>query len=174
MNIFKLLKTRRSTRKFTSQTVEQEKIDKLLKAALMSPAGKSKNEWEFIVVQDKAMLEKLSTCKEHGAALIANAPLAIVVLGDTTKSDVWVEDCSIASIVLQLVAEELDLGSCWVQCRLREQKDGTKAEDFVRNELNIPQEYAVESIIAIGYKESQRKPFDEANLQLEKIHNEKF
>lgn len=173
-NFTDLLANRRSTRRFTTQTVEADKIETLQKAVLMSPAGKSKNEWEFIQVQNKEMLQELSTCKEHGSELIAGAALAFVVIADESKSDVWVEDCSIASIILQLQAEELGLGSCWVQCRLRSQKGGKSSEDFIREKLNIPVNFAVESIIAIGYKAEEKKPFDPEKLQLDKIHHEMF
>ena len=173
-SFYNLLTQRRSTRRFTQQAVETGKLDLLLQSALMSPASKNSNEWEFIVVQDKAMLQQLAECKEHGAKPIANAPLAIVVVGDTLKSDVWIEDCAIASILLQLAAEEQGLGSCWVQVRNRTHKDGTGSETFVRKLLQIPDNFAVLSIIAIGYKAEERPPFDEKNLQLDKIHSEKF
>lgn len=174
MDFLSLLRQRRSTRRFTSQAIEADKIEFLKKAVLMSPAGKSKNEWEFVLVQNKALLQELSTCKEHGSELIARAALAFVVLADTTKSDVWIEDCSIASIILQLQAEELGLGSCWVQCRLRKQKDGTMSENFIRQLLNIPTHYAVLSVIAFGYKEESKKPFEDENLQWDKFHHEKY
>lgn len=174
MDFLELLRQRRSTRQFTQQVVETEKVELLKKAVLMSPAGKRKNEWEFIVVQNKDMLQKLSVSKEHGSELIARAPLAIVVLADTEKSDVWIEDCSIASIILQFQAEELGLGSCWVQSRMRKQKDGTSSEDYIRELFQVPSKYAVLSVIAIGYKAESRKPFADEDLQWEKIHTEKF
>jgi len=175
MNTFySLLKNRRSTRKFSTQTIENDKIETLKSTVLMSPTGKNAKEWEFILVDDKDILASLAKSKEHGSELIAKAPLAIVVLGDTTKSDVWIEDCSIASIILQLQAEELGLGSCWVQIRQRKQKNGTLAEDSVRGLLDIPSHYAVVSIVAIGYKDESKKPKDESTLQREKIHMNKF
>lgn len=175
MNSFiDLLKNRRSTRRFTEQTIEPEKIELLKKALLMSPSGKRLNEWEFILVQEKETLEKLAQCKEHGAELLARASLAFVIIGDTSKSDIWIEDCSIASIVLQLAAEDLGLGSCWVQCRLRKLKDGGDSEIYMRNLLQIPENYGVLNIVAIGYKDTQSKPFDEEKLQWNKIHNEIF
>jgi nitroreductase len=173
-NFLDLLKNRRSFRRFTPQAVESEKIEQLKKAVLMSPAGKRSNPWEFIIVQDKETLEKLSTCREHGAEFVARAPLAFVIVGDTEKSDTWIEDCSISAIILQLAAADLGLGSCWAHCRNRKQADGTLAEDFVRQTLNIPSKYAVLNMVAIGYKDEERKPFDEEKLQFEKIHNEKF
>ncbi|MDR3704852.1 MAG: nitroreductase family protein [Paludibacteraceae bacterium] len=175
MNSFiELLRNRRSIRRFTEQTVEPEKIEYLKKAILMSPSGKRRNEWEFIMVQDKNTLTQLAGCKEHGVELVAKAPLAFVILADTTQTDIWIEDCSIASIILQLAAESLDLGSCWVQCRLRGQQDGTPSEDYIRQLLQIPDHFAVLNLVAIGYKNETRKSFEDEKLQWDKIHEEKF
>ena len=173
--MYKLLQVRRSHRKFTEQPVEQEKIDAILRNALMSPAGKSLNPWEFIVVTNKETQVKLAGCKPFGSAFVAEAPLSIVIIADTTKSDVWVEDCSITAFNLQLTAEDLGLGSCWSQIRCRQSPtEGVSAEQYVKELLNIPQQYAVECIISIGYKGMERKPFNEDKLQFEKIHNEQF
>ena len=71
---------------------------------------------------------------------------------------------------MQLAAEELGLGSCWVQIRNRFDADGNSAADNVRNLLGIPLHYAPLSIVAIGHKARQAKPFDEEKMQWEKIH----
>lgn len=165
-----LLKRRRSTRKYTGELLKPEEVELLLKAALMSPASKSSNPWEFIVVEDKEMLKKLAGCKKHGAALVENAALAIVVAADPLRSDVWVEDASIASILIQLQAEDLGLGSCWVQVRCRETEYGASSEEYVKDALELPQQLGVLSIIAIGHKDEFRKPIDEEKLMWEKIH----
>lgn len=90
-----------------------------MKAALMAPTSKRSNAWQFIVVDDKETLKKLSFCKEQASQFIADAALAVVVTADPLASDVWIEDASIASIYLQLQAEDMGLGSCWVQLRER-------------------------------------------------------
>ncbi len=169
-----LIKKRRSTRKFTEQLLTPEEVEQLMKAALMSPASKSSNPWQFVLVEDKEVLQKLSKAKEHGAALLADCALAIVVLGDPMKSDVWVEDASIASIFIQLQAEDMGLGSCWVQIRNRRSTDEQDAEQNVRDILDIPYQLSVLSIIAIGHKAQERKPYEEENLQWEKVHIEKY
>jgi len=174
MYFIELLQNRRSKRKFTSQKIEAEKVEKLIHAALMSPTGKKTNHWDFIVIENPETLEKLSECKPHSVKLIAGAPLAIVIIGDPQLSDTWVEDCSIASIIIQLEAEDLGLGSCWVQVRNREHGDTTLADDYIKELLGIPDEKSVLSIIAIGYPDEVKKPFDRANLMLEKIHREKY
>ena len=155
---------------FTGEPVDKEVVCDIMKAALMSPSGHRINPWEFVLVEDKEVLKALSVSKEHGAGLLEGAAMAVVVLGDTTKTDVWIEDCSIATIILQLAAEEYGLGSCWVQMRLRKDADGNLAEDNVRNLLNIPAHYAVLSIVGLGHKARATQPFDEENLQWDKVH----
>ena len=171
---FDLLKTRRSIRKYLPQAVEPEKIKQITTAALMSPASKRSNPWEFIVVQDKNTLLQLSECRSHGSKLLANAPLGIVVIADTNKSDVWIEDASIAALNIQLQAHDLGLGSCWVQVYNREKEDGCSAEEYIRELLNIPGHYAVLNVVSIGYSDEDRKPYDEEKLAYDKIHEEKY
>lgn len=169
-NFADLIKKRRSIRRFTSEELSQDEVVALLRAALMSPSSKRANDWQFIVVDDKETLARLAQCKEHGSEWMAGAPLAIVVLGDPLLSDVWIENASIASLMIQLQAEDLGLGSCWVQIRERYAADGTPSDELVREILDIPLQLQVLSIIAVGHKAVERKPFDEAGLQWEKIH----
>ena len=173
-NFLELLKQRRSSRVFTDELIDKDTVCNLMKAVLMSPSGHRINPWEFVLVEDKATLKALSQSKEHGAGLLKGAAMAVVVLGDTTKTDVWIEDCSIATIILQLAAEDFGLGSCWVQMRLRKDADGNLAEDNVRNLLNIPAHYAVLSIVGLGHKAREAHPFDEEKMQWDKIHIGRF
>ena len=113
-----LIKARRSMRKFTEEELTQEQVVTLMKAALMAPTSKRSNAWQFIVVDEKDKLKELSYCKEQASQFIADAALAVVVVADPLASDVWIEDASIASIYLQLQAEDMGLGSCWVQVRV--------------------------------------------------------
>ncbi len=173
-NFSELIKNRRSMRKFTDGELTQEQVVTLLKAALMSPTSKRSNGWQFIVVDNKELLQSLSHCKEHSATFIADAALAIVVTADPLASDVWIEDASIASILIQLQAEDLGLGSCWVQVRERFTAAGMQSDEYIRGVLDIPLQLQVLSVIAIGHKGMERKPFSEEHLQWEKIHLNKF
>ena len=132
-----LIKSRKSIRKFTDQLLNPEQVEMILKAALMAPASKRKNPWQFVVVEDKEMLAKLSVCKPAGAAFLKDCALAVVVLANVMESDVWVEDASIASIYMQLQAEDLGLGSCWCQIRNRQMEDDTDAAQYVRGLLDV-------------------------------------
>lgn len=173
-NFSLLIKQRRSIRKFTDQLLAPEQVEAILKAALMAPTSKSAFSWEFIVIEDKEKLKALTGCKKHGADFLGESALAIVVVGNGTKSDVWIEDASVASIYMQLQAEDLGLGSCWCQIRNRFTPDETDSEQYVRDLLHIPYQLNVLSIIGFGYKNQERKPFNEEHLLWEKVHIDTF
>lgn len=164
-----LLEKRRSIRKYTDQTVEPEKIQVLIEAALRSPSGRGINPWEFIVVEDRRILSKLAEAKQHGAAFLKGAPLGIVVCANPEKSDTFIEDASIASIIIQLAAESLGLGSCWVQMRNRHHKDGRPAQEHIAQLLDIPEHCIVQSVIAIGYPAETKVPHPKESLNFEKV-----
>ncbi len=169
-----LIKNRRSVRKFKDIAVEKEKLEILIEAALRSPSSRSLNPWEFIVVTDKDKLEDLSKSKPHGASFLKGAPMGIVVITDPEKCDVWVEDASIASIFIQLTAESIGLKSCWIQIRKRFYTENVTTEERVRKLLNIPENYAVESIIAVGYPDETQTGHSKESLGFDKIHHEKY
>lgn len=169
-----LLKKRRSIRRFQERKVEEEKVEALVKAALLSPTSKNRFPWEFIVVDDEKMLETLAQCKPHGAAFLKGAPLAIIVLADPEKSDVWIEDTSIASILIQITAESMGLGSCWIQIRERMYDDSTTAEDYIKKVFEIDENMKIESIIALGYPDETKKPHSESQLQFKKVYRNRY
>jgi nitroreductase len=173
-SLIDLLQQRRSIRKFETRPVEKEKINLILKAALMAPSSKRTTPWQFVVVDDKKKLRQMSESREMGSKFLENAPLAIVVLADEHKSNVWIEDASIAAILMQLEAEDLGLGSCWIQVRDRRKNESVWTEDYLRELLYIPEGLKIECIIALGYKDEQKKPFDESCLQWDKVHTNTF
>lgn len=172
--MIELLRKRRSIRRYVEKPVEKEKVEKIIEAALLSPSSRNIRPWEFIVVDDKSTITKLASSKEHGSEFLKGAPLAIVVIADTAKSDVWVEDASIASIIIQLEAEALGLGSCWVQIRKRMKDKEKSSEDYVRGILSIPPHYGVESIIGIGYPAEKRPPYGDDVLKYGSVHKNIF
>jgi len=154
--MLELLKKRKSTRTYLNKEIEKNIVKKLLEAAMLSPSSRDRKPWAFIVIDDRKIIEQLALSKEHGSEFLRTAPLIIAVIADTTLTDVWVEDCSIASIIIQLEAEALGLGSCWVQIRNRETKNKEKSEGFVKKILNIPDQFGVESLIGIGYPTEEK------------------
>ncbi|MBR6190190.1 MAG: nitroreductase family protein [Prevotella sp.] len=171
MDSFKTLaQMRRSHRKFTDQEIDAEDVKLILRAALMAPTSKGMRAWQFVVVDDKTDLEKLSDAKDMGGQFIKGAPLAVVVLGDPMQNDCWVEDGSIAAISMQYQAEDLGLGSCWVQMRGRGLSDGTTADTVIRGIFDIPENFSVLCVVAFGHKADERKPQNEEKLKWENVH----
>jgi len=171
MDSFKTLaQMRRSHRKFTDQEIDAEDVKLILRAALMAPTSKGMRAWQFVIVDDKTDLEKLSDAKDMGGQFIKGAPLAVVVLGDPMQNDCWVEDGSIAAISMQYQAEDLGLGSCWVQMRGRGLSDGTTADTVIRGILDIPENFSVLCVVAFGHKADERKPQNEEKLKWENVH----
>lgn len=142
----------------------------LIEAALRAPSSRGLNPWEFIVVTKRDLLKKLSGAKPHGAAFIKNAPLGIVVCADEVKSDVWVEDCSIASTFILLASESMGLGSRWIQIRERMHNEIKTSEAYVSEVLNVPSGLKVEAIIAVGYPDETKPPHKKEELQYDKIY----
>ena len=175
MTSFKdLAQLRRSHRKFSDKEVDPEHLKLILRAALMSPTSKSQRAWQFVVVDDKMDLEKLADAKNMGSAFLKDAPVAIAVLGDPMQNDCWVEDGSIAAISMQYQAEELGLGSCWVQMRGRGLSDGTSADTVIRGILDIPENLNVLCVVAFGHKADERQPQNEDKLKWENVHVDKY
>jgi nitroreductase len=169
-NFSELVKARKSTRKFTGELLTPEQVELILKAGLMAPSSKRSTPWQFVVVEDKEMLRRLAASKPTGAGFLEECALAIVVLANVMESEAWIEDASIASILMQLQAEDLGLGSCWCQIRGRQTADDTDSAQYVRDCLHIPYQLEVLAILGIGYKIQENKPFDESRLQWEKVH----
>lgn len=167
--MIELLIKRRSIRKYTDKAIEPEKIEILKEAVLRSPSSRNFDPWEFIFVDDSELLKQLAMCKRHGAGFLEGAALGIVICADEQKSDVWVEDCSIASILVQMAAQSIGLGSCWIQIRNRKFDDHLTSEDYIRKLLHVPGGIKVESIIAIGYPAEQREPVPRESLKYEKV-----
>ncbi len=169
MEFAAILKKRRSVRTFLDKPVEKEKIEKMMAVLQYLPSSRSIFPTEFIVIDDREILKKISTCRDHGTSSLETAPIAIVVIADSVKSDVWVEDASIASTFLLLSAVDLGLAGCWIQIRKR--KKGAVASDGIISDLlNIPPNYSVQSIIAVGYADENKISGKTKHFDLGKIY----
>ena len=172
--MLELLQKRRSIRRFQPRPVEAEKVDQLIEAMLRAPSSRGRNPWEFVVVTEADKLQALGRAKQHGAEFLAGAALAIVIAADPERCDVWIEDCAIAAIILQLTAVALGLGSCWAQIRLRPHGDGRSAEVYVREVVGLPSKLAVACIIGIGYPAEIKSGHSRGSLPYNQVHYEQF
>lgn len=165
-----MLLKRHSIRKYTGQSIDTDHVRLIIEAALIAPSSKSSRPWQFVAVDDREVLDRMAECKQVGAMPLKNAPLAIVVCADSSLSDVWVEDASVAASFMQLQAEELGLGSCWVQIRGRYGADGLPAEEYLQELLGIPETINVLCVVTFGHKNEERRPVDPEKLLWEKVH----
>lgn len=164
-----LVKRRRSIRKYKEQAIDPEHLEKIMRAGLLAPASKHSNSWEFVIVENKEVLAQLSQVKAHGSGLLKGAAVAIAVVGNALATDVWIEDCCIAASYIQLQAEALGLGSCWVQIRLRYSEDGTPSEELVKEILNLPEGRQPQCIIGIGLKDETKKAHTDEEAAWERV-----
>ncbi len=164
------LRTRRSIRAYTGQKLEPEVVQAFREVLLRSPSSRGINPWEFIFVENRNTLEALAKSKMHGSSFLDKAALGVVICADTIQSDVWVEDCSIAAILLQLEVHDRGLGSCWIQIRNRMHDNETTSEEYIRKLLCIPQNMGIHSIISIGFPAEKLAPIPFEDLDQSKIH----
>ncbi len=164
-----LLRKRRSIRLFQDRRVEKETLDLLCEAVLRAPSSRGINPWSFVFVTDPPTIGRLALAKPHGSAFLAKAPLAVVVCADPEKSDVWVEDASIATLIVHLAAADLGLGSCWIQIRKRFHEADRSADQYVASLLEIPAPLTVEAMVAVGYPAEQKPPRPFETLDFDKI-----
>jgi nitroreductase len=172
--MIELLRKRRSIRKYTDKSVDRNSLELLIEALLRAPSSRNIKPWEFIVVDDPELLLQLSEAKEHGSGFLRAAQLGIVVCADSTKSDVWIEDSSIASILVQMAAVSLGLGSCWIQIRNRRFHEKKTSEKYIREILGLPKHLKVESIISIGHPGETRKPVAKSELEYAKVKHNRY
>ena len=174
MQLIEMMRNRRSVRTYTQDGIPQEKMDLILEAGMLSASGKAIRPWEFIVVCNPETLRAMTQCRAAGANMLEEAAAAVVVLGDSNKSDVWVEDCSVAMANMHLMADSLGIGSCWIQGRLREAVDGRTAEDYLRELLKFPEHYKLEAILSLGMPLNHPAPHHIGEMPEGKVHRETF
>lgn len=164
--------SRRTIRKFKEKKVEKEVIMELMKTALVSPSGRNRKPYEFVVIDDKEIIKKLSVAKESGATFAADAPLMIVILGH--ENPTWDDDCAIASTIIQLKAHDLGLGSCWIQTKEKVDSEGNATDENIKKILGAPSELKVHNMMALGYPDEEKPAYTDADVDMEKLHFNKF
>lgn len=151
---------RTSVRSYLDKSIEEDKIEKLLRAGMAAPTAVNKQPWHFVVVTDKSLLQKLAKANPY-AEMVARAPLAIVVCGDMTKAldgnarEFWVQDCSAASENILLAATGLGLGSVWTGTYPSEERCAAVSEV-----LGLPETLIPLNTIVIGYPDGEVTPKD--------------
>ncbi len=150
-DIFEIIKTRRSIRKYKKEMPDEKLIKKCIEAACYAPSSKNSQPWTFVLVKDRGKIEELSKTQPY-SKFLESAPFVVVALADEGKSNHWLEDCSCAIMLLSLEAHSLGLGTCWNAVYHPEIKE---REDYVRKVLNIDKKFRVIANIGIGYPDEE-------------------
>ena len=175
MEFKELIAKRRSVRKFTDREVPREVVDRILAEALSAPSARNTRTTRFLVVDDPALVDligqkrrdNLAEMRDYGSAFLKGAPLAVLVLGDTSASDLWRENAAISATVLQLACVDEGLASCWVHVngrpRRKDAPDGERAADYLRTFLPVPDGCEPLCAIALGYSDFSPAPLPPAD-----------
>ncbi|MBR2352166.1 MAG: nitroreductase family protein [Alistipes sp.] len=165
MDFKQVINTRRSVRKFSPTVPSREVLLDIVHDALTAPSSRNMHTTRFMIVDDRETLDKIADMRDYGSGFMTGAPAAIVVMGDTTKTDLWRENCAISATMLQLSIVEHGLASCWVHVggrpRLQNEPQGEQAEEYLGTFLDIPEGCKVECVIALGYSDFEPKPLPE-------------
>lgn len=160
---------RASVRVFKNTPVEKEKIEALLKAAMQAPSAGNQQPWEFIVVENKEMLEKLSETDAY-AKFVAKVPGAIVLLGNTHEMrfpEHWEQDLSAAAENVLLEAVSQGLGAVWLGVAPLEARMAHVTKIF-----DLPEHIKPFCIIPFGYA---KKPYEvESRYDADRVHYETY
>jgi nitroreductase len=155
---------RRSIRKYTDEPVPEELIKEILKAAMSAPSAKNFQPWEFIVINDREILDQVPQFHAY-SRMILEAPVAIAVCGNLEKDQNigwWVQDCAAATENILIAVQSKGLGAVWLGIYpLEERING------LRKLLNLPEHIMPWSLIPIGYPGEEKRPanrFDQSKI----------
>jgi nitroreductase len=174
VNFTELVQKRQSCRKYSSQAVDRDLIDRCLEAARLAPSAHNSQPWSFIVVDNPEDIARISEKAFTGiysmTKFAGKAPVIIVVItekanyltrlgGQIRDVKYSLIDIGITCEHLVLQAEELGLGTCWI---------GWFSAKGLKKALNLPRSTKVDVLISLGYplnpeyrRERKRKTLDD-------------
>jgi nitroreductase len=155
MNVFDTIRTRRSIRRYKTDPVEEEKLQRILEAGRLSPSAVNKQPWHFIVVRDPSVRESLRT--SYGQNWFVNAWIR------RDGEEYWKVDSTIALQDMILCATEEGLGTCWI---------GAFSEEPARRALKIPEKIRIVAMTPVGYADEGKEPVSDRKPLNEITHYE--
>lgn len=173
MELKETILRRRSSRSYLTESIEENELNSILEAGLLAPSSRNLKSTEFITVTGKEQLSALSRVKAAGGGMLKGASHAIVVIGDSARSDAWIEDGSIAMTQMMLQATELGIANCWVQIRNRGTETAS-ADANTKALLGIPESYSILAILSLGYPTEDAVPHTAADADWSKVHRGSF
>ncbi len=174
MDAINAIFTRRSTRKFTDQPIEEKKLRQILESAMSGPCCVNARDWSFIVVTEKEKLQKMAEANGAPAQPLKNAAVGILICGDMDRAfppakDYWIIDGAIAAENICLCAHALGIGSVWLGTWPQMDRVQRQQELF-----NLPNHVVAHSIIALGYPTEDITLPRESRYEENRIHFNKW
>lgn len=163
--------TRRSIRKYQDEPVPEELIADLLEAGMAAPSAVARDPWHFIVVKNRATMEKIVQIQPH-ARMLRQAPLLFIVCGDINLAhdqllSYMLQDLSAAVENILIAANALGLGACWLGIHPREERIAG-----IKQLFDLPDNIIPMCGIAIGFPAEQPEP--RTRYREERVHVEKW
>lgn len=166
MEALEAILSRRSIRHYTNKPIAEGMVKKLLEAGMSSPSACDFQPWHFVVITERRLLGEIPTFHPH-AAMLPEAPLAVLVCGEPDTSRYWQQDCSAAAQNILLAAHALGLGGVWLGVYPREQRVAP-----LRKMFNLPESITPLALIAVGYPAESLPPQGKYNEA--KVHYNKW
>lgn len=136
------IKNRRTIRCFKDEMISDKELNMILEAGQWAPSASNRQAWKFIVIKNKDVIEKLSEVAIYGK-FVREAPVAIAIVGETHENPNWyIQDTTLASMNMMLMAWSLNIGTCWLGSMDRE-----KAKEILR----IQKDNFLLTILPFGY-----------------------
>ena len=168
MNAMEAILSRRSIRKYAPQPTPERLLKQLLQAAMAAPSAGNEQPWQFVVIDDRKILDEIPKFHPH-SAMLSEAPTAILVCGDLKLEKYkgyWVQDCSAATENLLIAAHALGLGAVWlgiypIEERVRE----------MRRLLGMPEHVVPFSLVPVGHpaeRKAAAERYDESRIRRNK------
>lgn len=168
-----MIMTRTSVRSYDStRIVSAEQVDTLMRAAMAAPTAMNKQPWQFVVIDDRAVLDTISA-RFPNISMAAGASIAVAVCGDMSLAiegdgrPYWIQDCSAATENLLLAAHAMGLGAVW--CGIYPIEERVKEMSAL---LELPENVVPLALVPVGYPSGSPQPKDK--FKPERVHQNRF
>jgi nitroreductase len=168
IHMVQAIKKRRAAREYLNEPIPEDKLSRIIDAAMYAPSANAIYPWELIIVTKLETREELSKVTPWSAHA-KEAPAIIAVLGLEKDSPYWIEDCSIVAENIWLQATEEGLSSCWIQIR-----NNSNAEKEVKEILKVPEAVCVLCLMPIGVPAKPLPEHGKADFKKSKVKYDKY
>ncbi|MHC1682342.1 MAG: nitroreductase family protein [Clostridiaceae bacterium] len=166
MDFYKVIESRTSIKKFKNTKLDEEKLNRIINSALMSPSWKNATSYKIIMIKDELIRTQIGDAiinkSDDAEDAVKSAPCCAVIIGNPSQSgdidgkEMYLLDGAIAMEHLILAATAENLGTCWI---------AAIDEDKIKNLLNIPNEFKVIGLTPIGEIQESKSHYEKKDIR---------